>query len=60
MNHRKGLTARMAARRLNVSLHHLYELLWTEQLPAKKKNGRWLIQESAIHKRLREKAKRVQ
>ena len=57
MPKKEEISAIQAARRLGVGLDYLYSLLWTGKLAARKKGGRWLVLESAIQKRLKEKTK---
>jgi excisionase family DNA binding protein len=52
------LTPREVAVRLKVSLAYVYHLVWSEKLPAKRMNGRWLIPIDAVEVRL--KAKEVE
>lgn len=51
-----NLTPRLAAQRLGVSLHHLYELIWTGKLAARRVDGRWQVSTAAVERRERETA----
>jgi excisionase family DNA binding protein len=47
------ITPRQTARELGVSLHHVYDLLWSGRFPGAKKNGkRWSIPVSDVKARL--------
>lgn len=47
------ITVAEAARRLHVTLHHLYSLLWAGRLKARKDKGRWHVSADAIANRLK-------
>lgn len=47
----RKLTVRQAAQALGVRLDSLYSLIWAGRLPARKMDGRWLIDATAIEKR---------
>ncbi|HEX3968285.1 MAG TPA: helix-turn-helix domain-containing protein [Edaphobacter sp.] len=40
-----------AARRLRVTLHHLYSLLWEGRLQAQKVKGQWRVSADAVEAR---------
>ena len=44
-----------AARRLRVTLHHLYSMLWAGRLNARKVEGQWRVSVEAVEARLRER-----
>ena len=41
-------TPRQAAQRLGVRLMYVYGLLWTGELPGRKRDGRWVIPTGAV------------
>jgi excisionase family DNA binding protein len=51
----RDLKVSEAARQLTISLDAVYRLLYAGKLEARKKNGRWVIEQSAVEKRLKEK-----
>lgn len=57
MSNQSELTARQAAQRLGVSLHFIYQLLWSGKLSGKKTGKVWLIPEREISARLSERVK---
>ncbi len=52
---KKTMITRDAAHRLGIGLHHLYELIWSKKLPARRVDGRWLIPAAAVEARLKAK-----
>lgn len=58
MSKETGYTTRQAAERLGVSLHHVYELIWTGKLQALRVDGRWVVLPQVIKARLRQKGKK--
>lgn len=52
-------TAREAAQQLGVSLHHLYELIWTGKVAARRVDGRWMIPVKAVEVRQRQMEARL-
>ena len=51
-------TPREAAQRLGVRLMYVYGLLWTGELPGRKRDGRWVIPSAAVEARLAAKRTR--
>ena len=51
----REMTVAEAARRLGVTLHHLYSLLWEGRLTARKVKGQWRISADAIEARRKER-----
>ncbi len=47
------LSPREAAQRLGVTLSHVYHLLWSAKLPARRREGRWFVHAAAVEARLR-------
>ncbi len=45
------ITVSEAARRLGVSLNHLYSLVWANKLSARKVNRQWRISAEAVEAR---------
>jgi len=54
----KTLTPRQAAIRLGCGMKRLYELLYSQKIPATKRKGRWLIASETIEARLKERESR--
>lgn len=52
----KQITVAEAARRLGVSLNHLYSLLWAGKLEARKVNRHWRISAEAVESRRKARA----
>ena len=53
------LTPREAAVELGVSLNQVYQLIWSEKLPAERLNSGWRISVEAIEARLKQREKAV-
>lgn len=54
------LTAREAAQQLGgVSLHHLYELIWTGKVAARRVDGRWMIPTTEVEARRKQMESRL-
>ena len=51
----REITVAEAARRLNVTLHHLYSLLWAGRLNARKDKGQWRVSADAVEARKKER-----
>jgi len=56
MSEAKTVGMREAASRLNVSLQHVYRLIWEGKLSARKIDGKWSISAHAVQSRLDKKA----
>ncbi len=54
----KTLTPREAAVRLGCGMKRIYELLYSQKIPATKRKGRWLIASDVIEARLKERENR--
>lgn len=55
---RETLTPREAAQRLGIGLDSVYSLLWSGKLPARKVDGRWIVNPSDVAVRLKSKEAR--
>ncbi len=51
----REITVAEAARRLKVTLHHLYSLLWAGRLKARKDKGQWRVSADAVEGRRKER-----
>lgn len=47
------ITVAETARKLNVTLHHVYSLLWAGRLEGRKTNGQWKVSANAVEDRLK-------
>jgi excisionase family DNA binding protein len=53
----EDFTIREAAKRLDLTLNYLYQLVWSGKLAAHRRDGRWSIPAEAIEGRLRIRTK---
>jgi len=48
----KEISVSETARRLDVGIGHIYVLIWSGKLAARKIDGRWMVSEESVHARL--------
>jgi len=58
MNPQASVSPRESARMLEIRIDAVYGLIWAGRLTAEKRDGRWLVSQSAVAERVSSKARR--